>query len=207
MGRQLAIDTFEDISERDLKLFVVCNQANRNWFSKQLFYQFKNKLLTKHNHPNGFDLQIIERPCYNCNGTGIYHGREVCHSCRKGIYSTSYILLARYLLNGVIFHIPHLTQNDAHTYINPNTVFTDFNYTNVIRGLVEHKETKFSADVALVELLLKYDRPMFIDYMVCNGTALRTTALAKWKRCFQQPDKVKAAREYFGECGDVMQSA
>ena len=204
-AKQLSIEMALDIPARDLKLFRICNQASKHWYNKPAFYQFKSSLLTKYGHENGYDLQIIERVCFNCSGSGIHWNKEPCWQCNKGIHHTSYVLLKRYLLNGEVFHCPHLSTNDKWTGpINKNTIYREFEYKNIIIGLIKHEPSEYNLEVAIVELYLKYDTEQLYRYLEFWSKGLRTKALHKWKKSLRKYGiSVKSIAEYFGVKKDI----
>lgn len=78
--------------------------ASRTWPWRKLFYALKDRILKIYGSFDGYDLQIFVKPGFydfdpNCDGT------EHCH------------ILARYELNGHIFHIP----TDEFSYFNFDT--------------------------------------------------------------------------------------
>lgn len=104
---------------------------------EEWFYPFKWRFLEKHALPDGCDLQVIKQKCW-C-GDGIFRGVDydlprihwdICWKCNgTGVYRTKKIVLQRWLLCGVLFHVPS------------NSLQADFGwleFKETITGLVTH---------------------------------------------------------------------
>lgn len=140
------------------------------YLHKQSFYNVvKPHVLKIFGQFAGFDLQIIEKKCWSCNGTGVFKHynyefsqrylikEEPCWHCKNGIYETKRIPLERYILNGKIYHIP--TDNPGITY------------TNEIKGVIVHEQV--DSDKALrayIILLWIYNKPEFYNYLTAFVT-------------------------------------
>lgn len=143
--------------ETDFRMFKACNDASRNWAYKPEFYELKNKLLKQFGRANGYDLQVIERECNACHGTGIYTrgGYQVaqCNRCDDGRYETVKVLLERWVMNGELFHNP----------VGRVGMVRAQHVTETIKGLVEHTPPDINPDFAHFCLLYKYDMTGFLD--------------------------------------------
>jgi hypothetical protein len=139
------------------------------YIGKQDFYfNLKPIILDKYAEFAGYDLQVINKPCHSCDGTGVYkkygydyetkrsyiYEREQCWSCNgTGIYMVKKISLKRYLLNGVIYHIPCYE-------IRPEP------HKNEIKGYVAHDPIDSNeAYRAYLILLWQYNRNWFYSRM------------------------------------------
>lgn len=81
---------------------------------EEWFYPFKWRFLQKHALPDGVDLQIIKQKCW-C-GDGVFRGIDhdlprvhwdACWKCNgSGVYRVKKIVLLRWRLRGVLFHVP-----------------------------------------------------------------------------------------------------
>lgn len=98
-----------------LKIFILSwllYQANKT--KTQAVYAIKNKLLTKYGQHVGNDLQVLEKRCWTCGGSGIYIGWDphngddffdVCRHCGgTGIYETKEFVLDVVKLGKYEFH-------------------------------------------------------------------------------------------------------
>jgi len=144
------------------------NNANTgNYRDKQLFYaEIKYPVLEKYAEKCGWDKQIIERKCHSCSGTGVYKhynyefgqryliGEEKCWNCSKGIYSKNTFYLKRYILNGVLYHIPQF--NNPHEPI-----------INTINGIISHREiAPENALKSFLVLSAVYNRQLLRDLAI-----------------------------------------
>jgi hypothetical protein len=123
---------------------------------KKAFYsRLKPLILKTFAEFAGYDLQIIEKKCHTCDGTGQWgywrhDGGDTCWSCNgEGIYETKAISLERYLLNGVIYHIPcYELKAEPHK--------------NRITGHIKHEPVNgIDAHRAYIILLWKYNKEEF----------------------------------------------
>ena len=134
------------LSEKHAELFFKANAGS--YELKQSFYKhIKHQVLEVYGIDDGFDLQVIKKTCYSCDGTGIfkhYHWeheerflirKEGCYNCLNGVYMTKEILLKRYLLNDHLYHVPV-------DMIRPMPVIRES-----VKGLINHK--KFERKEAL----------------------------------------------------------
>ena len=168
---------------KDLELFPATNhipqwladyfhKANAGQYAgKHDFYINVKPLILEHGEFIGYDLQIINKPCHSCDGTGVYkkygrnghvYDRDSCWNCNgTGIYEIKKISLKRYLLNGKIYHVPcYEIRSEPHK--------------NEIKGYVVHDQVDSDeAFRAYLILLWKYNRNWFyykikamIDYKV-----------------------------------------
>ena len=146
--------------------FRIANAGSYKY--KEMFYsKVKPIVLNEFGEAAGFDLQTIKVKCRSCGGTGIYKhyhregysrieiSREQCWHCKDGIYRTTQIVLRRYILNGLIYHIP-----DNEIPID-GTVFK-----NRIEGIIPHLEVDSkAAQRAFFILLFKYNYPEFMYHI------------------------------------------
>jgi len=160
--------------------FRVANAGSYKY--KEMFYsKVKPIVLNEFAEAAGFDLQTIKVKCRSCNGTGIYKhyhwegncrieiSREQCWHCSDGIYRTSRVVLRRYILNGLIYHIP---DNDVPI---EGTIFK-----NYIDGIIPHIEVNSkAAERAFLILLFKYNYPEFM-YRAKRILEENCNAKSKW---------------------------
>lgn len=82
------------------------------WLGNQctggVFYELKLKILLRFGVRDGHDLQKIVKMCYACGGEG-----NGCTRCDDGVYSVRYHPLARFQIEGWVFHAPALLGNRA----------------------------------------------------------------------------------------------
>lgn len=144
-----------------LKLFEQAN-AGEYWEKHAWFYPFKSEYLKKHARADGVDLQIIEDKCWCGNGMwkgNFYPGLPKsqwmpCFKCEgTGIYRRRKILLARWNLNGILFHEP--------TTLNPDLKGNIIQET--IHGVIQHSGVSNSQGRRALFLLFFFcDRQRFI---------------------------------------------
>jgi hypothetical protein len=110
------------------ELFHLANSATYPE-KRDIFYPLKHELLRKYGIPDGWDLQIINNKCWDCNGSGeCFYDQSDCYACDgTGIYSQCSIRLDRYRLGDRVYHIPQSTG------IEPS------GYKNKIEGLIRHE--------------------------------------------------------------------
>jgi hypothetical protein len=171
-----------DISPGTAALFQACNSA-KNWWLKSEFYKFKKEFLAIYGNENDYDVQIIRKPCYDCEGTGLFHhykrrGRETCWSCRgTGIFSLKHVLLKRFILNDNIYHEPiaeiegtMLKKYEAYdTNGYPAVSYTKFEgkIVGTIIGLIKHDEPQYDPTYAFFYLLYFYNKNQ-LYYIIIN---------------------------------------
>ena len=87
--------------------------ATPHYFEKRgVFYPLKDKLLKRFGESDGWDLQVIVKDCWDCEGTGkadwwYEEGDDDCESCYgTGEYSRREYCLLRYRLGDRIYHRP-----------------------------------------------------------------------------------------------------
>jgi hypothetical protein len=134
---------------------------------KQDFYtEIKPVVLKNFARFDGFDLQIIVKKCNSCDGTGIFkhyyyeYGhryllkKEPCYHCYDGIYMTKKVYLARWILNGKIYHLP---------YVN---VSNDTPIKNEIKGFIKHNPVDSEKVLrAFIILLWQYNKGGFYHHI------------------------------------------
>lgn len=164
------IQTQQYIPEKDLRLFIICNSADNNWFAKHRFYKLKIKILQQYGIHSGYDVQIIEQECWSCNGKGTFRNRELCTSCDNGVFKIRKIALKRWILNDRIFHEPignvlpngNILPFDTTEPIDAikNGIF----YTKEIKGIIKHDKGSETLNPYYCYLLLlrKYDKDKFL---------------------------------------------
>jgi len=135
---------------------------------KNLFYSLiKGRVLDKHAQKAGFDLQIIEHKCWSCSGTGVYKhyyyefgqrylsSSKPCYNCKDGIYRTVKIVLQRYILNGVVYHVPR-----------PDILTESIIPVSIVTGIIEHDKTDpDKAFKAFLIVFWKYAPDDFRNYV------------------------------------------
>lgn len=155
------------ISNRMFTAFLTCNNAD-GWEDRKLFYVLKNEILDKYGIENGYDIQVLNKHCYGCDGTGVwnyyYHGDndETCLKCNgTGVYSSKHIVLKRYILNKVLFHKP-LGELDGkcHVRVQKGDSYETVQLYGIIKdrivGIVKHEPTGYNPKLCLYLLLLRY---------------------------------------------------
>ena len=132
------------------------NRANAgNYTDKQLFYtEIKPVVLEKYASKAGWDKQTIIIKCNSCSGTGIYYNKVKCWNCNNGVYAIRTFYLKRYILNGIIYHIPQ-TENPKEPVIND------------IKGRIEHEKTNpGDAFISFLIISYFYNKKLLIDTCV-----------------------------------------
>jgi hypothetical protein len=150
------------VPQHTVKLLIRAN-AEEYLEKKEWFYPFKSAFLRKYGVPSGVDLQIIQDECWCEDGT--FRGVEftlpewkweTCWKCNgTGIYRTRKILLARWMIRGVVFHEP--------TTLNPELTGTIIQET--IHGLIKHEgTTRRKGRWAMIILFMLYDRRRLVRF-------------------------------------------
>lgn len=85
------------LPRKDLEALRLANAGA--YACKRDFYRLKDRILEQYGDPDGYDLQIIEDLCFNCNGDG-------CWRCDKGVWDRRTFYLLRYHVGGLVFHKP-----------------------------------------------------------------------------------------------------
>lgn len=85
------------LPSKDIELLSLANAGSYPY--KLKFYQVKDFILERYGIPDGYDLQILEDACYNCDGAG-------CWRCDKGVWSRRQWYLLRFKLGRHVFHQP-----------------------------------------------------------------------------------------------------
>lgn len=130
---------------------------------KQDFYdKIKNEVLESKAEFIGYELQIIEYKCRSCFGTGKYKhyhyeydqryliGEEPCWHCIDGIYAVREFTLKKFVLNGVVYHIPGDFNNKVK------------HLPTVVRGKIQHEHIDSNdATNAFIILLWWYNKNEF----------------------------------------------
>lgn len=154
------------------KLFAICNSGAYPE-RKEYFYPVKTKLLKKHGIADGYDLQVIQQPCWTCDGTGFdeWHDGEQCEDCDgTGIYRTDKIVLARYKLGGRLYHSP---VDIAVEKVAPKHTFDNY---------IRHEQPNYGEFLkALKIILLVYDFPSFYTLMYKINQARKDGESSYWR--------------------------
>ena len=171
-----------DIPERHLQMMLVCN--SQRFLFQQAFYALKHKILEKHGHPDGMDLQIIKKTCHSCNGTGTFDEPGDCYKCGgSGVYTTNHYILKRYKINEHVFHVPVMDDPFAVKKHHAKC-------KNTINGLVQHKAVPGNPIFCYGLLLWLYDQNEFFIFLGSYGKGLNTTAKHKWKMIMRSSKSV-----------------
>ncbi|MDQ5929996.1 MAG: hypothetical protein QG594_1779 [Bacteroidota bacterium] len=193
----------EDIKTSHLYAFNVCNCANKYWSHKQAFYRFKSELLQKHGHQAGYDLQVIKKACYSCDGKGFYRKNAPCLSCAgTGTFSIKKVVLKRYLLNGELFHAPmgELLGNKLKPFAEISEL-KPFNepFVKQVNGLIVHEAAPLNPSWAFYYLLWNYDRLLFFQHIYADIDTYNTRAKHKFKNILKNnaTNPLKALANFF----------
>lgn len=145
-----------NLTSKDLAWFKL---ANSN--APCGFYPFKRRFLERFAVQDGWDLQTIEKECWNCDGSGEYRKGEPCRSCNAtGIHHTNEHWLQRWVLASQVYHVPefcsppHYLRGDS-----PKREFT---------GRIQHNPVCLRvAERAFLRLLLRHE-PMNFYCIIMN---------------------------------------
>ena len=149
---------FRPIPATHARWFHYANAAEYGQDKEYWFYPFKSRFLARRAIPDGLDMQRIKRRC-RC-GDGIFRGRDhtapecywqVCWHCSgTSIYRTDRVLLARWILNGTVYHCPVRRLEPGEDYVLP--------IRDTIDGLVNHTHIPSHVGRACMSrLLLRYE--------------------------------------------------
>lgn len=203
-----------DIPEAHFHAFRVCNSAGA-WHYKQSFYRLKNEILQKYGHEADYDLQVIKKPCYSCNGTGKFKSdwkmTETCWSCNgSGIYQTKKVVLKRWVLNGAIFHQPigdlylwddNLKVFDGYEdgYGYPKFRYEKFTgkIVNQIDGKIKHEPMELNTTWAFYYLLWNYNREYFFKCISQDVNSYQTRTKHKLKKMLERNNPLKVFSDFF----------
>jgi hypothetical protein len=153
MSQIQLFETVKTIPDRHLGMMINANSNAKHTRWAAYWYELKDKILKNYGSDCGYDYQLIEHQCWNCQGSGIYSIGNTCRSCGgTGIYSTERIVLQRFVINGEIFHKP----------INKVSSLADiFEYRvqKIINGVIAHKRgDEKQAFIDFILLSSIYDR-------------------------------------------------
>lgn len=189
--------------------FKACNNGGSYWY-KQDFYKLKNLMLDLFGHDDGYDLQIIKKKCYSCNGTGMYCKYDECFNCGgTGIFDTKEVVLKRYRLNGEVFHRPlgKLTCNrtqieifdgyDTHGYTKFKYEPFTGKFTDTIRGIIKHKPGELNPNWSYLYLLYHYDKIAFLATVKEIVARAQTNTKYKLRTLLKQYSPLQAMHRYF----------
>ncbi len=117
------------------------------------FYTLKNRILEKYGTKDREDLQHVVKRCFQCGGTGKYHGKT-CWRCKEGIYQQFYCVLSRYWLGKHMFHVPGIKEQRR-----PN-----IRYVKFIKGIIRHEPREEKAAIRAFYLLtFLFDKKLFFE--------------------------------------------
>ncbi len=127
------------------RLLHVANQGGRYASKNYHFYPLKNQLLPLLGQADGWDKQIIIKPCWHCDKWEEW-GELPCPSCGgTGIYSRDTYHLERWKVKERVYHIPYYPYEKS---------FSD-PPKNMIEGQITHSDfSEKEAERALWLLLL-----------------------------------------------------
>lgn len=201
-----------DIPEAHFHAFKACNSASL-WHYKQSFYRLKNEILQKYGHEADYDLQIIKKQCYFCNGTGKFKlaGKlpETCWSCNgSGIYQTKKVVLKRWLLNGEVFHNPvgdlYFGDDNLKIFDGYEDGYPKFRYekfrgkiVNQIEGVIKHEPVKLNITWAFYYLLWNYKREYFFKLITKDVNYYQTWIKQKLKKMLNLSNPLKVFADFF----------
>jgi hypothetical protein len=135
LARSIEILPDNPLTPDSVTLARLLRWANSNpegWWKKP-FYALKDRILHTYAERRGFDTQHIVKPCWGCNGSGFvedyrteddWDGHE-CDRCNgSGVFDEYHVLLQRWELGGVLFHIPdrRLTKTEAQEYLQDKSI-------------------------------------------------------------------------------------
>ncbi|GEM_PF-5562974 len=140
--------------------FRIANASGSQW-TRLLFYEFKNNFLDRHGVPDGWDLQVLDKQCWTCGGTGKFAGWDDCWDCgATGIYRRVRVVLWRYRLGGDVYHCPDFTGPDGWLDLTEQMNFP----RETIEHLIEHRRPNWWIGVAAgLALFIRYDRPKALE--------------------------------------------
>jgi hypothetical protein len=163
----------------DFRLFVACNNADRDWVYKQSFYKLKNELLEKYADAAGYDRQIVKHVCNVCRGTGWYSTDARCRRCIDGVYAEYSYILKRYALNGQLFHRP--------------VERADGPIVEVIKGIIKHNTPDVRPGFAYACLLKKYKPADFNEHLRLFRSRFTKSDWKKWGEIAAKSDNIITA--------------
>lgn len=144
--------------------------ANSSKYSEkdEYFYPLKNRLLLRHAVYDGYDEQVINKDCWNCNGTGIDKWDTDCDKCNSsGIYEVKKYYLKRYILNNRLYHSPQFMKPDGEC-------------KETIEGLIQHEPiASLTGKRACKWLMLRYDFLRLLKLELFNLTEIITSPMPK----------------------------
>lgn len=156
---------------------------------KREFYEMKDRLLKQFSRQDGYDLQHIQKMCYQCNGTGKVYatisnfGEESqvlkgsCYSCNgTGIYREFWTVLNRHWVGRRMFHSPQgrlYESPDVSVETGAHLLFTDY---------LKHRIPRLRLYAeAQLWLALLFDWPLFMHlFDHCGYPGWKVTPLAIW---------------------------
>lgn len=101
-----------------------------------VFYRAKDIILARYGKEDGFDLQVIEHTCWDCDGDG-------CDRCNgTGVYRTVYVKLAVTRFGPFKFHSPD------ESAIDDCPLVWRIKSNSTMTGIVKHKSHKRLAPIA-----------------------------------------------------------
>lgn len=203
-----------DIHKSHLYALKVCNSAV-NWSEKQSFYTFKKHILKKYGNEDGYDLQVIKKECYDCNGTGVFKCNwkptETCWSCLgSGTYKTKSFILKRYFINRVLFYEPlgelihgQLVSFDGYYDEYPAEKKFKYNYfdepiKNTINGIIKHEKiSDLNPTFAYYYLLWNYDKTLLLSEINKYVKSMKNYKRQQLNALFRKHNPLKVFADYF----------
>ena len=153
-------------------------------WKKQEWYPFERRLLARIGVPDGVDLQVVKNPCWGCGGSGIWYSecgwhRDWCNRCDgSGFYSRSVVELHRWVVGGMVFHLPGwsgpLARGSDEVV---DEMMNSGRYKGRIDGLISHDCGIPVENVrdAWLRLLWEFERETFWE-------VIERAAVARWRR-------------------------
>lgn len=168
------------------KMLWVANAAPQYANKREWFYPLKLELLEQFGDDDGWDLQIIIKDCWDCEGTGnAYWWQdnekfEECDACwGTGEYARNSYYLLRYRVNGLLFHTPMSLREAGREGITPLN-----SQRNTIAGRIEHqnKLTSRQGLLAMTVLLLRYRSDVLFEFLLQGARSRAKRLWAKFVR-------------------------
>lgn len=180
---------------------------------REYFYPFKDRFLRRYGEQDGYDLQQIQKACWQCDGTGKYVSR--CQKCRyeggcyrcewfeedfddeygrkngycfkcggSGWYVNKTIWLERWRIGGRVFHIPTVAEKLPFLCPPP---------ANVYEGVIKHPPAdNYKARRAAALLIALFD--LGIAFKWCQEIARNY-----WRRYVAWPVRSAWNRWKYGD--------
>lgn len=198
MSTQPKLFEEQQVSDKFLKVFDICNRAGKSFQYNYDFYSIKNVILKDRGVKCGYDLQQITKECWSCEGAGWYSEGNVCYKCNGGgIYGVVHVVLERYALNGKLYHIP-LGRYGEISSIDGQSIY-GMTFENTIRGYIKHDTPKENPVYAYAQLLYMYDKDKFLRFLVSLYNRSTNKMRRKYKMLVSRAsDRVRALGVWLG---------